>query len=191
MNSNFPFRRILAVEAYLTDVSFLTRFNRQSPVRRHITLLNIRIPIYDTLSALYMHVSLIFPFTVELHLDVMSKGLCLVLVIEWQPRWTNVFKCEIHRRLVHRYTCVSNSCHRGEMVWICYKAHTCDERAHCIWDMTWSHVTKVKKIKIRLGLMDRLQTWRASQRLWSDKPRGGEVWARLSTNRPRWRDHDA
>ena len=29
--------------------------------------------------------------------------------------------------------------------------------------MTWSHVTKVKKIKTRLGLMDRLQWRRASQ----------------------------
>ena len=29
--------------------------------------------------------------------------------------------------------------------------------------MTWSHVTKVEKIKTRLGLMDRLQWWRASQ----------------------------
>ena len=37
----------------------------------------------------------------------------LILVIEWQPRWTNVFKYEIHRWLVHRHTCVSNSCHDG------------------------------------------------------------------------------
>ena len=29
--------------------------------------------------------------------------------------------------------------------------------------MTWSHVTKVVKIKTRLGLMDRLQWRRASQ----------------------------
>ena len=49
---------------------------------------------------------------------------------------------EIHRWLVHRWW------------W---------EGAHCIWDMTWSHVTKVEKIKTRLGLMDRLQWWRASQ----------------------------
>ena len=71
MNSNFPFRRILAVEAYLTDVSFLTRFNRQSPVRRHITLLNIPIPIYDTQWTLYMHVPLLLPLNFELRLDVM------------------------------------------------------------------------------------------------------------------------
>jgi hypothetical protein len=45
--------------------------------------------------------------------------------------------CEIHRDLVHMYKC--------------------DEGAHCIWDMTLSHVTKVEKIKTRLGLMDRLQ----------------------------------
>jgi hypothetical protein len=30
------------------------------------------------------------------------KGPCLVLVIEWQLRWTNMWLCEIHRRLVHR-----------------------------------------------------------------------------------------
>jgi hypothetical protein len=60
------------------------------------------------------------------------------------------------------YTCVSNSCHRGEMAWICCKAHTSDEGAHCTWDMTLSHVTKVVKIKTRLGLMDQLQVWRAS-----------------------------
>ena len=106
------------------------------------------------------------------------KDPCLVLVIEWQPRWTNVFKYEIHRWLVHKYMCVSNTCHGGEIAWICCKAHTCDEGAHCIWDMTLSYVTKVEKIKTRLGLMDRLQVWRASRRLWSDRPRGGEAWAK-------------
>ena len=106
------------------------------------------------------------------------KGPCFVLVIEWQPRWTNMCLSEIHRWLVHRNICVSNSCHRGEMAWICCKTHTCDEGAHCIWDMTLSHVTKVEKIKIRLGLMDRLQAWRASWRLWSDGPRGGEAWSK-------------
>jgi hypothetical protein len=51
---------------------------------------------------------------------------------------------------------------------------------------TWhSHVTKVEKIKTKLGLMDRLQAWRASWRHWSDGPRGGEAWARLGANR--WR----
>ena len=49
---------------------------------------------------------------------------------------------EIHRWLVHRWW------------W---------EGAHYIWDMTWSHMTKVEKIKTRLGLMDRLQWWRTSQ----------------------------
>jgi hypothetical protein len=44
------------------------------------------------------------------------KGPCLVLVIEWQPRWTNCVKCEIHRWLVHMYMCVSNICHGGENV---------------------------------------------------------------------------
>jgi hypothetical protein len=38
---------------------------------------------------------------------------CLVLVIEWQPRWTNMCLSEIHRWLVHRNTCVSNTCHGG------------------------------------------------------------------------------
>jgi hypothetical protein len=42
------------------------------------------------------------------------KGPCLVLVIEWQPRWTNMWLCEIHRWLVHRYMCMSNTCHDGE-----------------------------------------------------------------------------
>ena len=40
----------------------------------------------------------------------------------------------------------------------------------------------MEKIKTRLGLMDRLQAWRASWRLWSDGPRGDEVWARFGTN---------
>jgi hypothetical protein len=74
-----------------------------------------------------------------------------------------------------------------EMAWICFKAHTYDEGAHCIWDMIWSHVTKVEKIKMRLGLMDRLQEWRASHRLWSDKLRGGEDWARLGADGPKQR----
>ena len=84
-------------------------------------------------------------------------------------RWTNMWLCEIHKKLVHRYIC--------------------DEGAYCIWDMTWSHVTKEEKIKTRLGLMDRLQEWRASWRLWSDGPRGGEAWARLGADgsRQRWR----
>jgi hypothetical protein len=63
----------------------------------------------------------------------------------------------------------------------------CHEGAHCIWDMIWSHVTKVAKIKMRLGLMDRLQVWRASQRLWSDGSRAGEAWARLGADGPRQR----
>jgi hypothetical protein len=42
------------------------------------------------------------------------KGSCLVLVIEWQPRWTNCVQCEIHRWLVHMCMCVSNICHGGE-----------------------------------------------------------------------------
>jgi hypothetical protein len=42
------------------------------------------------------------------------KDPSLVLVIKWQPMWINVFKCEIHRWLVHRYICVSNICHVGE-----------------------------------------------------------------------------
>jgi hypothetical protein len=33
------------------------------------------------------------------------KGPCLVLVIEWQLRWTNMWLCEIHRRLVHMWWC--------------------------------------------------------------------------------------
>jgi hypothetical protein len=70
------------------------------------------------------------------------KGPCLVLVIKWQPRWTNVWLSAIHRRLVHRWTC--------------------DDGAYYIWDMTSSHVTKVEKIKTRLGSTDRLQVWRAS-----------------------------
>ena len=37
-----------------------------------------------------------------------------------------------------------------KMAWICCKAHTCDEGAHCIWDMTWSHVTRWRRS--RLGL---------------------------------------
>ena len=77
-----------------------------------------------------------------------------------------------------------------KMAWRCCKAHTCDdEGAYCTWDMTLSHVIKVEKIKTRLGLMDWLQAWRASRRLWSDGPRGGEAWARLGVDGrwQRWR----
>ena len=76
-----------------------------------------------------------------------------------------------------------------KMAWICLKAHTCDEGSYCIWDITWSHVTKVEKIKTRLGLTDRLQAWRASWRLWSNGPCGGEAWARLGADgrRQRWK----
>ena len=121
------------------------------------------------------------------------KGPCLVLIIEWQPRWTNMCLSEIHRWLVHRYMCVSNTCHGGEMAWICCKAHTCDEGAHYIWDMTLSHMTKIEKIKTRLSLMDWLQAWRASWRLWSDGPHGGEAWARLGADgwRQRWKASEA
>ena len=70
-----------------------------------------------------------------------------------------------------------------KMAWRCCKAHTCDdEGAHCTWDMTLSHVIKVENIKTRLGLMDQLQAWKTSWRLWSDGPRGGEVWAKLGTD---------
>ena len=51
---------------------------------------------------------------------------------------------------------MSNSCHRGEMAWICCKAHTYDEGAHYIGDMTWSHVIKVEKIKTRLRSMNQI-----------------------------------
>jgi hypothetical protein len=58
------------------------------------------------------------------------------------------------------------------MTWRCCKACTCDDGgAYFTWDMTLSHVTKVEKIKMRLGLMGQLQVWRASQRLWSKGPR--------------------
>jgi hypothetical protein len=80
------------------------------------------------------------------------KGPCLVFVIEWQLRWTNMWLCEIHMRLVHRWWC-----HEG---------------GYCTWDMTWSHVTKVEKIKMRLGLMVRLLGWRTSCDGLAPKDRG-------------------
>ena len=58
------------------------------------------------------------------------------------------------------------------MAWICYKAHTCDKGAHCMSDMTFSHVTKVEKIKTgrldesvasvkgKLEALERWTTWR-------------------------------
>jgi hypothetical protein len=51
-----------------------------------------------------------------IHIDTkpLLKGPCLVLVIEWQPRWANCVWCEMHRWLVHRYLCVSNLRPRGE-----------------------------------------------------------------------------
>jgi hypothetical protein len=44
---------------------------------------------------------------------LIAEGTCLVLVIEWQLRWTNMCLSGIHRWLVHRYLC--------------------DEGAHCLW----------------------------------------------------------
>jgi hypothetical protein len=55
---------------------------------------------------------------------------------------------------------------------------------------TWYEVMWLGgKIKIRLGLMDLLQAWSASQKLWSDKLHCGEAWARLDADGPkqRWR----
>jgi hypothetical protein len=76
-----------------------------------------------------------------------------------------------------------------KMAWICCKAHTCDEGAHCIWDMTLSHVTKVEKIKTRLGLMDRLQVLRASLvRTWHQWTKAMEKskWGQDRTNKVTW-----
>ena len=67
--------------------------------------------------------------------------------------------------------CVSNICHESENGLEMLQSSHMWWRAHCIWDMTLSHVTKVEKIKTRLGSMDRLQVWRASRRLWSEGPR--------------------
>jgi hypothetical protein len=100
------------------------------------------------------------------------KGPCLVLVIEWKLRWINYVLCEIHRWL-STGTCVwATYAMEMEMAWRCCKACTCDDGgAYCMWDMTLSHVIKVEKIKTWLGLIDRLQVWRASWRLWSEGPR--------------------
>ena len=68
--------------------------------------------------------------------------------------------------LIHRSMCVSNKCHDGE-------------GAHWIWDMTWSHVTEMEKIKMRLVLMDRLHVWRASWGFGAMHLGDGEAWARL------------
>ena len=82
------------------------------------------------------------------------KGPCLVLVIKWQSKWTNICLCEIHKKLVHTYKC--------------------DEWAYRVCDMTWSHVAKWRRSRQGLASMDRLQVWRASQRLWSDVPHMAE-----------------
>ena len=115
---------------------------------------------------------------------------CMVLVIEWQPRWTNCVYVRYTGDLSIG-TCVwATYAMKVEMAQRCCKTHTCDdEGAHCTWDMTLSHVIKVEKIKTWLGLMDRLQAWRASWRLWSDGPRGGEAWAKLGADgrRQRWK----
>jgi hypothetical protein len=98
------------------------------------------------------------------------KGPYLVLVIKWQLRWTNCVLYEIHRWLVHRYMCVSNICHGGgnglEML----------QSLHMWWWRSLLHV--IHDIEscdqggdnMRLGSMDRLQVWRASQRLWNEGP---------------------
>jgi hypothetical protein len=83
----------------------------------------------------------------------MLKGLYLVFVIEWQPRWTNVWLSDLHRRLVHKNTCVNNSCHQGEMAWICCIAHTYDDGAYCI--LTWYGVMWLRWRRSRQDLARR------------------------------------
>jgi hypothetical protein len=114
------------------------------------------------------------------------KGPCLVLVIEWQPRWTNMCLSEIYRWLVHRNTYVSNTYHGG--------GNGLDilQGSHMWWKsslhmrMTWSHVTKVEKINIRLGLTDWLQEWRASRGLGADGPRQRWKASEVKIDEPIW-----
>jgi hypothetical protein len=119
------------------------------------------------------------------------KGPCLVLVIEWQLRWTNCVLCEIHRWLVHRYMCVSNLWHGGgdgleilqslHMWWwrsLLHMRHdmeSCDQGGED-QDETWfdGPVVSVK------GKLEALKRGTACD---------GEAWARLGADGPtqRWR----
>ena len=103
------------------------------------------------------------------------KGPCLVLVIEWQPRWTNMCLSAIHMWLVHRYMCVSNSCHDGEdgldllqgshMWWrsslpMRHDIESCDQGVED-QDKTWLD-GPVASVKGKLEALERWTVWRWS-----------------------------
>ena len=118
------------------------------------------------------------------------KGPCLVLVIEWQLRWTNKYLCwDTHVISPHKNTSISNMCHGGEMTkgW-CY--------AHIVWSRSSLHMRHDMELCDPSG-EDQDKAWldgpvamvKDKSRLWSDGPRGCEAWARLGTDglRRRWR----
>ena len=118
------------------------------------------------------------------------KGPCLVLVIEWQFRWTNKYLCwDTQVISPHKDTSMSNMCHAGEMAkgW-CY--------AHIVWSRSSLHMRHDMKLCDQNGedqnktcLDGPVAMEKGKSRFWSDGPRGGEAWARLGADGPRqlWR----
>jgi len=113
---------------------------------------------------------------------------CLVLVIEWQLRWTNKCLCwDTQEISPHKDTSMSNMCHGGEMAkgW-CY--------AHIVWSRNSLHMRHDMELCDQSG-EDQDKAWldgpvameKGKSRLWSEGPRGGEAWARFGADGPRQR----
>ena len=114
----------------------------------------------------------------------MLKGPCLVLVIEWQLRWTNKYLCwDTQEISPHKDTSMSNMCHEGEMT-------KCWSYAHIVWWRNSLHIRHDMESCDQSG-KDQDKAWldgpvemeKGKSRLWSEGPRGGEAWARSMDQR--------
>ena len=121
----------------------------------------------------------------------MVKGPCLVLVIEWQLRWTNKCLCwDTQVISPHKDTSMSNMCHGGEMT-------KCWSYTHIVWWRNSLHMRHDMESCDQSG-EDQNKPWldgsvamvKGKSRLWNDGLRGGEAWVRLGTDGPRrqWRE---
>ena len=71
------------------------------------------------------------------------KVASLILVIKWQPMWTNMcLMWDTQGISPQAHLCEATHAMTVKMDWIYCKAPTCDEGAYCIWDMTWSHMAR-------------------------------------------------
>jgi hypothetical protein len=105
----------------------------ESGANKEVWCVKWNISIHAISSSVYSSISTPLGITSWVFLPLCASDPCLVLVIKWQSRWTNMCLYEIHRKLVHRYTCV--------------------EGAYCIYDMTWSHVTRWRRSRQGLALL--------------------------------------